>query len=88
MEPDGKLSGADRSANDGVETHLMVYFERIGLKLAAGDPIGEVQSIIASRTPTAFGGLSIHQYTDPTPEATTALTLHSFPTRTRDICLG
>jgi hypothetical protein len=28
--------------NDGVETHFMVYCDRIGCKLAAGDVIGEV----------------------------------------------
>jgi hypothetical protein len=67
MQQDGKLLVVDRNTNDGVETHFMVYCERIGLKLAAGDAIGEVQSIAASRTPTAFGGLSIPQYTDPTP---------------------
>ena len=66
----------------------MVYCERIGHKLAVGDPIGEVQSITASRTPAAFGGLLIHQYTEPTPEATTALKLRSFATQVRDIWLG
>jgi hypothetical protein len=37
----------------------MVNCERIGRKLAAGDAIGEVQSITASRTPTVFDGFPI-----------------------------
>ena len=57
----------DRNTNDGGEIRLMVKRNRIGRKLTAGNTIGEVQSITALHTPTVFGGLSIPQYTDPTP---------------------